>query len=241
MKRILALLLLVLGTGLIAEDEIVRISLLNTESDSSGQYVLLVHIKEGWHINSAAPLDDYYIPAVLDLAEPKNATIADVIYPPGKIKSTRWGGDLSLYEGELQIPFRIETDAGTQRVKVKFTYQACDDMTCLTPEAAYLEMDITRKISAMPQTTDMERTTQVSQSPATDPGKTGEAETGPFADKGLFVVLLLVFVMGLALNLTPCVYPLIPVTMGYFLAQKDTRSPVLLAVLYVSGLAITYS
>jgi len=48
----------------------------------------------------------------------------------------------------------------------------------------------------------------------------------------------------LALNLTPCVYPLIPVTIGIFGGyDKDTKRHIklLMAVLYVLGISITYS
>ena len=51
------------------------------------------------------------------------------------------------------------------------------------------------------------------------------------------------FLEGLALNLTPCVYPLIPITVSYFANQstgKISRSFVL-ALFYVLGMALTYS
>lgn len=38
-------------------------------------------------------------------------------------------------------------------------------------------------------------------------------------ERGLFLALPTLFALGLALNLTPCVYPMIPVTMGYFSRQ----------------------
>lgn len=55
--------------------------------------------------------------------------------------------------------------------------------------------------------------------------------------------LVLVFLGGLLLNLTPCVYPMIPITVGYFGNQAEGRASrtFLLAVLYVLGLALVYS
>lgn len=54
---------------------------------------------------------------------------------------------------------------------------------------------------------------------------------------------VLAFIGGLALNLTPCVYPLIPVTLSFFTNQSQHRlgHTALLAGCYVLGLAITYS
>jgi thiol:disulfide interchange protein DsbD len=53
----------------------------------------------------------------------------------------------------------------------------------------------------------------------------------------------LVFIGGFLLNLTPCVYPMIPITVGYFGAQSEGRAGKSfgLAVFYVLGLALTYS
>jgi len=63
------------------------------------------------------------------------------------------------------------------------------------------------------------------------------------AQRGLPLTLLAIFVLGLALNLTPCVYPLIPITIGYFGSQSggSRGHRVALSTLYVLGIAITYS
>lgn len=52
-----------------------------------------------------------------------------------------------------------------------------------------------------------------------------------------------IFVGGLALNLTPCVYPLIPITVGYFTGQRQTGrvQVAALSLVYLLGIAITYS
>ncbi len=64
-----------------------------------------------------------------------------------------------------------------------------------------------------------------------------------FGNKGLPFIFLLVFLGGLALNLTPCIYPLIPITISYFggQAQGKKGGAVLHAFIYVVGMAATYS
>jgi thiol:disulfide interchange protein DsbD len=64
-----------------------------------------------------------------------------------------------------------------------------------------------------------------------------------FEGKGIFLTFLLVFMGGLALNLTPCVYPLIPITISYFGGQAQGKKGSIAAhsFLYVIGLAVTYS
>ena len=63
------------------------------------------------------------------------------------------------------------------------------------------------------------------------------------ATQGLLLTLGLVFLAGLALNTTPCVYPIIPITIGFFVNQAQGRltRTFLTASSYVFGMAITYS
>src|SRR5262249_49193923 len=65
------------------------------------------------------------------------------------------------------------------------------------------------------------------------------------AGKSLPLLVALVFVSGLALNLTPCVYPLIPITVSFFARQTEgapSRGKTFgLALTYVLGMSVTYS
>ena len=68
-------------------------------------------------------------------------------------------------------------------------------------------------------------------------------EEDAYAGKSLWLILGLVFLGGLGLNLTPCVYPLIPITVSVFGGRARGSRGVLLAnvLLYWLGLAVTYS
>ena len=68
------------------------------------------------------------------------------------------------------------------------------------------------------------------------------------ANQGLVITLASIFLGGLLLNLTPCVYPIIPITIGFFVNQSASaegaprlRRTFLMASMYVLGLALTYS
>ena len=86
-----------------------------------------------------------------------------------------------------------------------------------------------------------------------EPAATAEAAPpaqDPYAGKSLILILALVFAGGLALNLTPCVYPLIPITVGFFGGraqggedgQGGGRAGLLVSALaYWAGMAITYT
>lgn len=63
------------------------------------------------------------------------------------------------------------------------------------------------------------------------------------AGQSLGLWALTFFVGGLALNLSPCVYPMVPVTIAFFSQQTKgrRRSVVGLGLLYVAGLSFSYA
>lgn len=70
-----------------------------------------------------------------------------------------------------------------------------------------------------------------------------DSRTDALQKHGLPLFLVLIFVGGLALNLTPCVYPMIAVTMSVFGARAgETRGKLLgKAIVYVLGMATMYT
>ncbi|HEX4210873.1 MAG TPA: Bax inhibitor-1/YccA family protein [Candidatus Binataceae bacterium] len=79
---------------------------------------------------------------------------------------------------------------------------------------------------------------------AADPGFGSDQSgiAGVFVHHGYILGFLVVLFGGLALNLTPCVYPLIGVTIAYFGNQSAApRKVVTLALLYVLGIALMFS
>jgi thiol:disulfide interchange protein DsbD len=103
-----------------------------------------------------------------------------------------------------------------------------------------------RPASAQTKPEEIQAVPQQGEKRAPDTSTAGQAAEGPasrFEGKALLPLFLLVFLGGLALNLTPCVYPLIPITVSYFGGQSGGKKGglVLHAVLYVIGMAITYS
>src|SRR4030043_136075 len=80
--------------------------------------------------------------------------------------------------------------------------------------------------------------------PDTPPAVQGTAKPASrFEGKGLLPLFLLVFLGGLALNLPPGASQLTPITISYFGGQSGGKKGglVLHAVLYVVGMAVTYS
>lgn len=259
MKRTFISVLILLTSLLFAEAPVVSAMIINDniqiEAGNEFEITIDLQIKDTWHINSSKVLDDYSIPTKISIENKHDFVLKSVRYPQGEIVPISWGGNMSLYQGKISIVANIQAsetlNEGNHDLKINVAYQACNNATCMSPESLTTKLEVkiiepelstqTEEIEALKTQSSEKIEKRNIEDEKAEAISVQNDDDGPFKDKSLVVVLLLVFVMGLALNLTPCVYPLIPITMGYFIAQKESKSPVLLAVMYVLGLAITYS
>jgi thiol:disulfide interchange protein DsbD len=206
-------------------------------------------VAEGWHINSATPTEEFAIPTTLAL---ENASDVQVKYPQHVLKAFEFTGgkELAVYDGTVAIPFTAKLNAGATSLRAKLHYQACSNTVCLPPKDAFADIDVS-KVAAAPAASAATPVASTTFTPLTAAPKGAKAKPALFSSdvsdtfvrRGLPLTLLAIFVLGLALNLTPCVYPLIPITIGYFSNQSGARASrrVALSSLYVLGIAITYS
>jgi thiol:disulfide interchange protein DsbD len=74
-------------------------------------------------------------------------------------------------------------------------------------------------------------------------GPKGDLALGDLLGRGSWLAFLAAFAGGVLTSLTPCVYPLIPITVSIFGARKagSRGEAALLSGLYVLGIAVTYS
>ncbi|NWG27023.1 MAG: protein-disulfide reductase DsbD [Ignavibacteriaceae bacterium] len=230
---------------------------------------LTITVNPEWHINSNKPNNEFLIPSEIT-AKGSGVKLSSVKYPQAKdLKLSFSEEPVSVYEAESNAKLTFTTDANTpagkQKVIVTLDYQACNDVSCLPPNVTTTEFElevVEKKSDAESQTeiitpfdTTIKETDSVqviNQEPTIEDVKTEISKTEKVDDNsiastlensGLFLSLIFVFLAGLALNLTPCVYPLIPITIGYFGGQSEgkTNRLVMLGLLYMLGMALTYS
>ncbi len=209
-----------------------------------------LEIDPGWHAQSHKPLDPAFIATTLDLAKDAGFTLRDAHYPPGKeVDLPALGGKLSLYEGTVLIGATVEAGRdralGPARIKGTLRVQACDDDSCLAPESLPLEFPIeVGPGEAAAQHAEVFSKIVFSSPPAPTDGGGGTEGGGNEGGgkEGLLATLLSIFLLGLALNLTPCVYPVIAVTIGFFGRQaRDGRGRFFLPLCYAAGIAVTFT
>lgn len=209
-------------------------------------------IADGWHVNSNKPTEAYLIPTELVL----DADNVEVSYPPHQMKPFQFtnGQPLAVFDGKFVIPFRAKLKPGATALNATLKFQACSDTVCLAPNQATAAIDIAKITAAPTASVSSPDASAAGASPSFTPltaAPKGAQKSsllssdvaGTFAARGLPLTLFAIFILGLALNLTPCVYPLIPITIGYFSQQSgsSTGRRVALSTLYVLGIAITYS
>ena len=203
--------------------------------------VMTVTIPAPWHVNSNKPLDEFLIPTVVTI-DPATAETTSIQYPQHQLKAFDFSGGskLAVYEGTIQIPFAAKVKGSSIRASLR--YQSCNNKVCLPPRTINAEFPAAVSATTPPATSSA--FTPLSAAPKdTKPATSNDRLASTFAASGLPLTLLVLFVLGMALNLTPCVFPMIPITLGFFAMQSDGRRGrrFALSALYVVGLVITYS
>ena len=230
------------ATGLIPDQELIKLS--GSVMQRNGDDVrgtVTAAIANGWHINSVAPLDDFVIATTLTF---ENADLTNVSFPPHELKDFTFSGGkkLAVYEGTISIPFAAKLKPGATSIHATLRYQACNDSVCLPPKS--VSADISATPSAAPAAAPKASSTftPLSAAPKT-PALPKNKLTEVFEAHGLPLTLLVLFVGGLALNLTPCVFPVIPITLGFFAMQSDGRRSrrFALSAAYVLGIVLMYA
>lgn len=235
------------------------VSLSNVPQGGSAEVAVEIRISEPWHVNANPASEEFLVPTEVVFELPTGVTLRGMVYPPGTEKKLEFAeAPLRLYEGVVYIGAIIDiaTDMpiGLSNLKATITYQACDNQKCLLPQT--LEVPVALTISsprdpvdlASPDIFDRIDFTPVTGKTGNGAGPSGGSDEGnvlkdAIAKRGWLFAFVLVFLGGLALNLTPCVYPMIPITVSYFGGQAKGRGgrTAFLAALYLLGMAVTYS
>ena len=209
-------------------------------------------VKDGWHINSNIPKEDYLIPTQLHLTDSTDFKLTKIVYPQAKdIKLDFSEKALSVFEGKIYIGGIIKSanlKPGEYNLILKLRYQACNNQSCLPPSSVIDTMviniaDKKDAINKINQSVFKNIDLSLSNVVINKNQDSDNDISNVLQSNGILLGLIIVFLGGLALNLTPCVYPLIPITIGFFGGQSEgsTKRLAVMGILFVVGLAVTYS
>jgi thiol:disulfide interchange protein len=119
----------------------------------------------------------------------------------------------------LTQKFKLK-DAGLKSINVEMEYQACKE-ACIQLYN-YFVIDVAsmtvKEVKSLPEEVEEKSTEETSVAPV-DAGKEKSTER-----KGLWTIFITSFLYGFAALLTPCVFPMIPMTVSFFTKQSKNRA-----------------
>lgn len=207
------------------------------------QVAIAVKIKPGFHINSHQPTNEFLIPTVAKLDKRKDIAFSPMSYPLAERKSFSFSTHkVPVYADNISIfsQGQLSKDISPVDVRVSgvLAYQACDDQSCFMPRSVKFEIPLKVVKATEPVKRINQSIFQQKASLTAD-----EQHAKEVIEKGLAYAVIAFFLFGLALNLTPCVYPVIPLTVSFFAGQGEQkrRRIFVLALYYVVGIALVFS
>ena len=210
-----------------------------------------VKIDSTWHINSNKPYDEYLIPTKLEIQN-KDFNIEKTLYPEAHdLKLAFSDNPLSVWQNDILIASLVKANKnlmpGKYPVIITLNYQACNNATCLPPTSVKdtIQIEVADNKSTINEINqNIFKDLDLSYSSIVANNKSNNNSiSSTLQSSSILLGLIFVFLGGLALNLTPCVYPLIPITIGYFGGQSEgnTKKLFLMGLMFLIGMSITYS
>jgi thiol:disulfide interchange protein DsbD len=208
---------------------------------------LAVKLDPGWHLYSPTTPRPPIATAITVAANP--AVERFQVFAPAPIRrfDSSFGVETETYEGDtvflLKIRLRADAAAGPVELTAEPRYQLCDAKQCLPPvrraAVAWLIVDPAARLAApaIPAGyTEIQLKPAASAPPPVTPSR-------PAAGQGLWRFLAVAFGFGLAAIFTPCVFPMIPITMSFFLNRPEggRAGPVAHAAVFSLGIVVLFS
>lgn len=252
------------GSADVAETEI-RLSHELVPAGTSFRAAIRIRLDNGWHINAHRPTLDYLIGTEISLRERSGISLLSTRYSKPHERDFGFADRaIAVYEGNVPVlaTFAVPDtlDPGDYVLRGSLRVQACRGQICLSP--ANIPLRIPLKVGpkgadAVNANTDFfdkfasdsvfaGRTASGTDAPSPEvvpPGRQGNI-AAMFERQGSIWAFLGIFLIGLALNLTPCVYPMLSVTVSLFGGESgngEIGRSFAMATAYVLGIAFMYS
>ncbi len=229
--------------------------------DTHGVVNITATIDKGWHIYGLELPDGGPVPTSVEW-KTLNGVKLD-----GKLKPSRAAHEEHDKTFDMNLKWWSDNVTFTQPfvatqpnfdLKGSVRFMACNDVTCLAPETEVISVKGTAKTEAKPEATDSAVAQAPDSVPAPAPLPSGDVDTWApvdFAAAGsaagnaqvsqssvsLWTLFWLCFLGGLLALLTPCVWPIIPMTVSFFLKKSGSRARAISnAVIYGLAIVVIY-
>jgi thiol:disulfide interchange protein DsbD len=202
---------------------------------------LTATLEPGWHLYSPTTPKGGPIPTSLALAEAPAIAATRIYEPkPDRRFDANFQLDTETFENEVvflvAVELRKNAPAGALDLTAQVRYQSCNDKMCLPPKRKTASARITVDPAAPAGAVVIPAGYADIAQPA---AHTSSAPSTPLTPS----FLLLAFAFGLAAIFTPCVFPMIPITVSFFLSQPSGKRGhgLMHALIYSAGIVVLFT
>lgn len=115
-------------------------------ANGTAEAVVALQLRDGYHVNSNTPSDEYFIPLRLTWA-PGPVEAVSVVYPKPQMQKLAFSEKpVSIFTGNFEVVTKFKAAGGAplgQNVMTaKLRYQACNDRMCLPPRTVDLSLPV---------------------------------------------------------------------------------------------------
>ena len=206
----------------------------NKVANDEYEAVLSAKIEKGWHLYSKDLPKDSGIPTSMKITS-ENAEVTGNVMEVGKKVETfseAFGVQIVYYSDSVRFvqKFGLKDPNGNKKISSEITFQVCNDRICLAPNTLEFEQEIG-------STTLPEKQLIENKAASNSSGNSLKVASLDFKkplvncgteqvkeDSGNGLVFILGFLGGLIALLTPCVFPMIPLTVSFFIKGAANRA-----------------
>ena len=238
MKKYLGLILFLLQLNflfsqIINHEDVVKVNFSLEQKECEAFVVAKITIIPGWHINSnILPKDSYAIPSEININKTTKLTIKETIEPkPIQYIDEDLGDMQSYHKGSLTMKQRVLINSiNNFKVSGVFSFQVCDEAgKCLMPHEYTFSLNakgceaikndsvvkIEKDTASQITKNKVVNNDNVDKNLKKAPGKPA---------KSMFLIFIISFLSGFAALLTPCVFPMIPMTVSFFTKKSKSKA-----------------
>jgi len=212
-----------------------------TSQEKEGVLTITYHatISDGYHCYDLTPLDDGPEPTTFTYEILEGATpVGDPVCTEGELirhYEDAFEMEVAYYENQVTFQQQFNLAGGDYAVEGYVRAMACNDQMCTPPQGP----DFAFHGSAA-ESGKLKAESAVSPEIQNNNNNINNAE-GNSATHTWYYILVAGFIAGLLAVVTPCVWPMIPMTMSFFLKRsKDRRKSIREACTYGLSIIVIY-
>lgn len=169
-------------------------------------------ISSGWHTYGASHKDS---PVTVEFEDVKGYSLEGGLYD--LLKPEKFGGD-DVFFDKIKVAQKIRVAEDASSLKGMITSSSCTDNSCGAPEDWNFEIKLRKEadvaVAAVP-----EKAAVTAETPEISQNVTEEEQR---AGGSLWALILEAVLWGFAMLLTPCVFPMVPMTISFFMKGSST-------------------